>query len=318
MGNLRVHAPGGLASIQDLGRFGHAASGVSASGAADPWSLRVGNLLVGNGTNHAAIELTLVGGSFEVDAPAVVAVTGSDFPGVLVDRSGEERPLPRWTALAVGPGETIRLGPTRSGARCYLCVRGGIETARVLGSRSTHLLTGIGGHCGRALRAGDELAIGADASGPTRRLRVAQGAFDEILQRRVLRTVAGPQLDRFSHASVATFHATTWEISEEADRTGLRMRGPALPRRDERQLPTEGVALGAIQVPDGGEPILLFVEQQTTGGYPKIANVVAADLPAVGQLRPRDRVRFEPVTLERARALLREQEALLAVALEPA
>lgn len=291
---------------------------MSASGAADALSLRVGNALVGNRPDAAGVEMTLVGGVFTVGTFATVAITGSDFTPVLEDHVGRSRPAPRWTAIAMQAGETIRLGPTRSGARCYLCVRGGIDVPNVLASRSTHVLTRLGGHHGRPLRAGDELPIGAGVAGPARALRISPELVEDILARRTLRTVPGPQFDRFSRTTVEAFHAAQWEITEEADRLGLRMRGPALARRDDRQLPTEGVCLGAIQVPDGGQPILLFVEQQTTGGYCKIANVVQADLAAVGQLRPRDRVRFAPVTLQRARELAREQVDLLASALVPA
>ena len=188
----------------------------------------------------------------------------------------------------------------RGGARCYLCVRGGIDVPPVLGSRSTHLLTGMGGHCGRALRRGDVLPIGGEAIRRPRAGRVEPPALAPVL-----RVTPGAQADWFPAGLEGEY-----EVTEEADRMGLRLRGPALPQ-PMREMITEGVPLGAVQVPPGGQPIILFVEHQTTGGYPKIANVISADLRAVGQLRPRDRVRFEQVTLDRALALLREQEEWL-------
>jgi antagonist of KipI len=287
---MRVLSPGLLTTVQDLGRYGYAHLGVSASGAADALSLRAGNLLVGNAENAAALEMTLLGGAFEFSANTTVALTGSDFDGG----------APWWSAFEVKAGEALRLGPTRSGARCYLCVRGGISVPMVLGSASTHLLTGMGGFEGRALRKGDVLAIDADTVGPPRR-----GVLKFQIRRDVLRVTDGPQRDWFDHG----LDGLVYKVAEESDRMGLRLQGPKIDCA--RELVTEGVSLGAIQVPRGGEPIILFVEHQTTGGYPKIANVISADLPAVGQLRPRDEVRFEPVSLDEAWRLLREQEESL-------
>jgi antagonist of KipI len=287
---MRVLSPGLLTTVQDLGRYGYAHLGVSASGVADALSLRAGNLLVGNAENAAALEMTLLGGAFEFSANTTVALTGSEFDGG----------APWWSAFEVKAGEALRLGPTRAGARCYLCVRGGISVPMVLGSASTHLLTGMGGFEGRALRKGDVLAIGSDTTGPPRR-----GALRFQIRRDVLRVTDGPQRDWFAQG----LDGLVYKVGEESDRMGLRLQGPKIDCA--RELVTEGVSLGAIQVPRGGEPIILFVEHQTTGGYPKIANVISADLSAVGQLRPRDEVRFERVSLDEAWRLLREQEESL-------
>jgi antagonist of KipI len=317
MPHLRVIAAGALTTVQDLGRPGWASSGVSASGAADTVSLRIGNLLVGNEPGAAALEMTLVGGIYEAEGATVVAVTGSNFAPTMATRSGRARRIEAWRPIELKQGDTIRFDATRSGARCYLCVRGGIRVPPLLDSASTHLLTGLGGHQGRALRKGDLLDTG-EAVGPLRSLRVPPDLLDRIVFRRILRVVPGPQADWFPPESVEQLHSALWEISEEADRVGLRLRGPSIHRAHREQLATEGVCLGAVQVPDGGQPIVLFVEHQTTGGYPKIANVITADLPAVGQLRPRDLARFEPTSLAEARDALAEQERFLAGALEPA
>lgn len=277
---IRVLAPGLLTTVQDLGRYGFAHLGVSASGAADPLSFRLGNLVVGNPENTPALEMTLVGGAFEFESEAVVCLAGSDFG------------VPLWTPLRLKAGETLRCGATRSGARCYLCVRGGIEIPLVLGSASTHVTTGLGG---RVLRKGDVLEVGSRASHPVRGVK-APCAWD----RSVLRVTAGPQRHWFRD------RLGCYAVAEESNRMGLRLKGPKLAYQGE--MLTEGASLGAVQVPPEGEPIILFVEHQTTGGYPKIANVIAADLPAVGQLRPRDTVRFEEVSLETAMALKRAQE----------
>jgi antagonist of KipI len=288
---IRVLKAGFLTTVQDLGRYGYAHLGVSASGAADALSLRAANLLVGNPEGAAALEMTLVGGSFEFQADTVAALAGADF--------GAGFPL--WTPFELRAGDILRCGATRGGARCYLAVRGGIDVPAVLGSASTHLLTGLGGFEGRALRAGDVLRMGNAAVRPPSR-----GKRLPPLWPAALRVTAGPQAAWFPDA----LYRAGYRVTEESDRMGLRLDGPPLERHGGRML-TEGVPLGAVQVPPDGRPIILFVEHQTTGGYPKIASVIAADLPAVGQLRPRDTVGFELVSLETALALAGRQEEWL-------
>ncbi|MFY9803153.1 MAG: biotin-dependent carboxyltransferase family protein [Candidatus Acidiferrales bacterium] len=306
MSTIRVLAPGLLTTVQDLGREGFGPVGVSPSGAADAISLRLGNRLVANDEGAAALEMTLLGGTFIFPEGANVALTGSDFGATLDDAR-----LAVGTSVEVRPGQTIRLGPTKSGARCYLCVQGGIAVKPFLGSAATHLLSGLGGFKGRALRKGDAVPIGSAAK-PFRNRALASQASENLYLRKVLRVTPGPQADWFSESSLRAFYASAYRVGEQSSRMGLRLEGPAISQRGEGQMITEGVALGAIQIPTEGSPIILFVEQQTTGGYPKIANVISADLHRVGQLRPRDEIRFELVSFEAARSLLIEQEKLLA------
>ncbi len=306
MGTIEVQSPGLFTTVQDLGREGFGPLGVSPSGAADPISLRIGNLLVGNPDGAASLEMTLLGGTFLFRDGGFAAVTGSDFGGML-----DGAAIPSWTSFRVRPGQVLVLGPTRSGARCYLCARGGIQVKLFLGSASTHILSGLGGLEGRALKKGDLLEIGA-AIGEFAQVSVVPNAVERLLPRKILRVTAGPQSDWFPESSRIAFHAGAYRVSEEANRMGLRLEGPPIETPRGGQMITEGVPLGAIQVPAGGQPIILFVEQQTTGGYPKIANVISADLSSVGQLRPRDEIRFEAVSLETARTLLKKQEDLLA------
>jgi len=303
---IHVQVPGLQTTVQDLGRPGLGPAGVSPSGAADPLSLRLGNRLVANEESAAGLEMLLLGGTFIFPQGAALALTGSDFGAVLDDGN-----LAVGTAVQVRSGQTLRLGPTTSGARCYLCVQGGIAVKPFLGSASTHILSGLGGFEGRSLRKGDVLSIGR-ASKRFRKRTVAPQVSENFSRRKVLRVTPGPQADWFSEASLRAFYAGTYHVGEQSNRMGLRLEGAALSQRGSREMITEGVSLGAIQVPAGGSPIILFVEQQTTGGYPKIANVISADLHRVGQLRPRDEIRFERVTFEQARALLIEQEKLLA------
>jgi antagonist of KipI len=286
--NIRVAAPGLQTTVQDVGRFCWAHFGVSASGAADPLALRAANLIVGNAENAPALEMTLAGPTLDFETAAVIAVTGSDL--------GADLPL--WTAVEIAAGQTVRFGATRSGARAYLAVRGGLAVPRIMGSASTHIVTGVGG---RPLRAGDLLEIG-DAA--VRRPRGGAGAA--FPREGPLRVTSGPQADRFGRE----LYDGAYTVAEESNRMGLRLRGAAIPSPPGGML-TEGVALGAVQIPPDGQPIVLFVEHQTTGGYPKPANVISADFWRLGQLRPRDAVAFELVTIPDALRLLQHQERWL-------
>ena len=320
---MEVLAPGLLTTVQDLGRPGFGPMGVSPAGAADTVALRIGNRLVGNAENAAALEMTLLGGTFLFPEGAWVALTGSDFGAAL-----EGADVSPWTSFEVKPGQTLRLGPTRSGARCYLCLQGGIAVKPFLGSASTHLLSGLGGYEGRALRKGDVLET-ADSDGEkgaglagvsscsnrtlsgTRSKKVTPKIQERFRPRKVLRVTSGPQSGWFSQAAEKVLYGGTYHVSEEANRMGLRLHGPPLPEGAHGAMISEGVSLGAVQIASGGMPIILFVEQQTTGGYAKMANVISADLSSLGQLRPRDVIRFERVTFETARKLWMEQEKLL-------
>jgi len=350
MSEIHVLAPGLLTTVQDLGREGFGPMGVSPSGAADAVALRIGNRLVGNAESAAGLEMTLLGGTFQFPHGAIGALAGSDFGATL-----DGTTVPPWTSFEAKPGQTLRLGPTRSGARCYLCVQGGIAARLFLGSASTHLLSGLGGHQGRALHKGDVLEIGNVPSrtgipacppssqsssqrlpDPNRRGTLAPQVLARLAPRKVLRVTPGPQSRWFTKAALKTFHCRTYRVAEESNRMGLRLEGPPVPEdpqgdahlkarghsrgsaiggshgKARGEMISEGVSLGAIQIAAGGLPIILFVEQQTTGGYAKIANVISADLHSLGQLRPRHEIRFEPVNLATARALLIEQEKLLA------
>lgn len=323
MSAVEVLSPGLLTTVQDLGREGFGPMGVSTSGAADPIALRIGNRLVGNSEGAAGLEMTLLVGAFQFQGSCVAALTGSDFGATL-----EGVAVPTWTSFEARPGQILRLGPTRAGARCYLCVRGGIQVTPFLGSASTHLLSGLGGHEGRALRKGDVLKIGdttetrqertgkiaCSTGGAHHPRKISAKARKQLSPRKLLRVTPGPQSDWFPEAAQKVFFGSAYRVTEEANRMGLRLEGPGLPEGAHGEMISEGVSLGAIQIAAGGLPIILFVEQQTTGGYAKIANVISADLHGLGQLRPRDEIRFELVSFATARKLLIEQEKLLASA----
>ena len=281
---IRVVSTGLLATVQDLGRPGYADLGVSAAGAADALALRAGNLLAGNAPGAPAIEMTMTGGVFEFQCDATVALTGA---------------VAVWERRQIRSGAVLTTGPVTGGARLYLCVRGGIAAPAVMGSASMHVVTGLGG---RPLRKDDMLPIGS-AAGPLPRT----GAIHAPERGPVLRVTPGPQSGWVGDG----FYPTSWRVSQNSDRMGLLLEGPPVALHSPAQLLTEGVALGAVQIPPGGQPIILFVEHQTTGGYAKIANVISADFHALGQLRPRDPVTFRRVAMSEALGALRRQEEWL-------
>ncbi len=278
---IEVIDPGGLTTVQDLGRPGWAHLGVPPSGAVDRAALRLANRLVGNDEGAAALETTLRGPALRFDRPAVVALAGAPVPA----RAGE-RELAMHATEAVAAGEVVRLGTARTGLRTYLAVRGGIAAEPVLGSAATDLLTGLGP---------DPLAAGA-------RLRLADRArawpaatvapVPALAPDPVLGVVAGPRDDWFAPAALDVLRTARWAVAPASNRVGVRLTGPRLERVRDDELASEGVLAGALQVPPSGTPILLLADHPTTGGYPVIAVVVTADLPRAGQLRPGDEVRF--------------------------
>jgi len=305
LSSVVVEVPGLLTTVQDLGRVGYGLLGVSPSGAADPVALRIANLLVGNQPGAAALEMTLAGGRFLFPRGATIALTGADFGATLNDQ-----PLEMWTPHTLQPGAKLAMGPTKNYARCYLAFAGGIRVPPLLDSASTHLLSGLGGFEGRALRKGDVLPL-AQIQQQIPLKRISPAVLQHLMPARKLRVVDGPQCGQFSEEARQLFFRALFHVSEQSNRLGIRLEGAKLPTDSVGDMITEGVTLGAVQITPSGEPIILGVEQQTTGGYPKIANVIGVDLHRLGQLRPRDEIRFERTSLALARPLWIEQERLL-------
>ncbi len=298
---ITVIQPGLFTTIQDLGRPGHRAAGVPLSGAADPVSLRLANLLVGNAEDAAAIECTLLGPTLRFEREAVVALVGAVFPG-----------FPTGVVTRVAAGTELTFGHVTAGCRGYLAVAGGIDVPAVLGSRSTLVVAGFGGFAGRPLRAGDRLAVGAT-------LRVAAGLQSrqrlDLPQSKpnTLRIIPGELAEAFGDEA----WGRTFRTSSRSDRMGVRLEGePLVGAMAFVGMASVAVFPGSVQVPPDGQPIVLLADAQTIGGYPVLGQVIAADLPLAAQLRPGDEVRFEPVTLAEARAALEHQEAAIAAVRE--
>ncbi|MHB1143518.1 MAG: 5-oxoprolinase subunit C family protein [Thiobacillus sp.] len=278
--------------VMDPGRPGRGALGVPAGGAADPAALAAANRLVGNDEAAAGLEITLSGPTLRFPAGGVAALTGARFAAVRSSSAASA-----WNeTLVLAAGETLNLGQARDGCRCWLALRGGLAVPQVLGSRSSFLPAGFGGHLGRALQAGDALAC-EPGTGEIRLLRAHPPSYAWAAPLRVL---AGPQASLFDDAGLAAFFAGRYRVDARSDRCGLRLTGPAVTHA-RVDLPSQGVLPGAVQVPPDGRPIILGWDGPVTGGYPVIAGVIAADMPRLAQLRPGDAVRFTTIELEAAR-----------------
>jgi len=249
--------------------------------------------------------MTLLGGTYLFPNGAVIALGGADMGATL-----NGHPIDLWVPYSAPSGAELVLGATKNYARAYLAVAGGIQVPVFLGSASTHLLSDTGGHLGRALRKGDLLEIGQPQQ-RIRQHRVSPSVLVSLKPRKVLRVTNGPQADQFSADVREAFTRQVFRVTEESDRLGLRLEGSPIPSPSAAHMITEPVSLGAIQITPSGQAIILGVDQQTTGGYPKIANVIGVDLHRVGQLRPRAEIRFERTSFTVARALWIEQERLL-------
>jgi biotin-dependent carboxylase-like uncharacterized protein len=278
---LEVLAPGPLATVQDAGRPGWASIGVTRSGAADREAAALAGRLVGNDPSAAVVEATAGGLRVRAGRTVLVAVTGAPAP-VTVDG----RPAPFAAPLTLRSGQTLGLGVPPVGLRSYLAVRGGIDVPPVLGSRSTDTLSGLGP---APLRPGDELPVGDLAGGEP---FVDVAPVRAPASRPVLRVLPGPRRDWLIPAAWTALTGAGWTVSADSDRVGLRLSGPRLERARTDELPSEGLVPGAVQVPPDGAPVLFLADHPVTGGYPVLAVVVTADLPAVAQLRPGDPVRF--------------------------
>ncbi|MBW2039575.1 MAG: biotin-dependent carboxyltransferase [Deltaproteobacteria bacterium] len=298
-------APGLLSTIQDRGRFGYGRYGVPPSGAIDPFSLRVANLLVDNPEDEACLEITLLGLKVRALTDAAIAVTGADLQPFLNDE-----PLEMWRSHVLKKGDILSFKGVKSGCRSYLAIGGGISLPVVMGSKSTNISSKFGGLEGRPLRGGDILHSEAPrfhllAEGR----RFPQGWVPPYGKEWRLKVIFGPQDDQFTERGKETFIGSAYQVSPQTDRTGIRLAGAVIERRPEvgESIISEGVISGTIQVPGDGQPIIILVET-VTGGYRKIATVITADLPLLGQLRPGDTVRFKQVSLDEASQALGEME----------
>jgi len=300
---LRIIQGGMLTTVQDKGRYGHRRCGVPVSGAVDSWSLKVANVLIGNGECCAGLEITVLGPRIEFCRDTSVSICGGNLSPLL-----DGDPVHMWQGVKVRRGQLLSFGGRVSGCRAYLAVAGGIDVPEVMGSRSTYLRGATGGFGGRALMDGDILYGGETQ--PAAGLLKLNPDFRPDLDRKEweLRVIMGPQDHYFTGEALEVFLSEHFTVSLNSDRMGIRLEGRVLDHKDGADILSEAVAFGSVQVPAHGRPIVLMAESQTTGGYAKIANVITADHSFAAQCVPGDKIRFRSVTLEFAHRLLHERE----------
>lgn len=304
---IRVLDPGFFTTFQDLGRPGLGHLGVPAAGAADTFSLRVANRLVGNPDGAPALEMTAQGVALSFETPACIAFAGAELEATL-----EGQPLPMHQSIDIPAGANLRAGRIHDGFRCYLAIAGGFKLPQVLGSASSDSLAGLGP---APLAADDRLSL-AGRPGPAPRFYMrAPRRFGASATVRIL---AGPQEDWFTAAARRQLIEGGYRVQAQSDRTGLRLEGRSLDRSRKDELLSMGMVTGAIQVPGSGQPIVLLPNHGSTGGYPVIANVISADLPLLAQLAPGASLRFTPVDRTQALSALRAEEERLARDIVPA
>ena len=309
---LRVLAAGPGVTLQDGGRHGYLRFGVTAAGPMDRLAFATANAAAGAEENATAIEVSLGGVELAADAAVSLAIAGGAFR---IELAG--RPLPSAAVATLEPGQKLVIRPGDAGAWCYVAVSGRIEVPKTLGSTATHTRSGLGGISGRALAAGDVLPLAEP-----RTLEPKLATLDAPWLAReatAIRVVLGPQDDYFTKAAIAAFLAGPWTLSARSDRMAYLLEGERLAHAKGFNIVSDGVAFGAIQVLGDGKPVVLMADRQPTGGYPKIANVIGADLGKIAQLRPGAQISFAAVTIEAAVAALRAEALALArpIAREP-
>jgi antagonist of KipI len=301
MKTIQVKQPGLLTTIQDLGRWGFGRFGMPVAGVMDEHATRLLNILLSNADNAPVLEMTLMGPNLVFDGDITFAIGGANLQPRLNDRVIE-----LWTVQQAKAGDRLQFVGSVNGCRAYLAVEGGFKVEQIMGSASTYLRGKLGGHAGRALQKGDALTCGIQPSASQRPgISIPQESRPEY--RNSIRVILGPQDDAFTAQGLNTFFSSEYRVSNEADRMGYRLEGPKIEHKDSADIISDGIALGAIQVPAHGRPIIMLADRQTTGGYTKIANVISVDIPSIAQLKPGDSLTFEEVSIEAAQQLYRKR-----------
>lgn len=304
-----VVSAGLLTTVQDLGRRGYQRFGIPVCGALDPVSLRIANILVGNSEGEAGLEITALGPTIRFSSDSVLALVGADF-----DIEVDGRKVRTWESVEVSAGSVVSIGAASDGLRAYLAIAGGVDVPLVMNSRSTDLKGGFGGFEGRSLQDGDSLPLGASphvTSWSQRGLPVGisrQPTFGQDFQ---IRVILGPQDGDFTQSGINTLLTSEYTVTADSDRMGCRLEGLEITHESGPDIVSDGTALGSIQVPGSGQPIVLLADRGTTGGYTKIATTIAPDIGLLSQALPGAKVRFHAVSVDEAHEVLREQEEMI-------
>ena len=302
---MTILSAGPLSTIQDEGRFGHMNTGFSPGGAADIYAMKIANLLVGNFPGEGVVEMTLLGMTVRFDCDTAIALTGAPMKPLL-----NQAPIPMYETIPVHKGDILTCGMVLSGIRSYLAVSGGFDLPPVMGSLSTNLKCALGGFEGRSLQNGDQLPLRVSnpSSLPKPQKFVPDCYWESPM---TLRVIPGPQDDMFSNFGRETFFTSTYKVSLQSDRMGVRLEGEKVESTEGVDIISDGIAAGSIQIPASGTPIIMMADRQTTGGYAKIATVISADLKKAAQARPGTLIRFEAVTHKEAVRLKKEEQKTL-------
>lgn len=301
---IEIIRPGPLATIQDRGRLGYQHMGVPVSGAMDLCAMRIGNALVGNDQYEACIEVTFGGLEAVFLKKTLFAVTGPNEKATLNDFT-----IPSWTAMYAAKGDRLILERSATGGRDYLFLEGGVDVPVVLGSKSTYLRGRFGGMNGRPLRKGDILHTGKPGGKIVR--NHPWSLIPPYSQQLILRVVLGPQDDCITEEGLNAFTSGIYRLTDRADRMGCALKGPRITHQKGPDIISDGIALGAVQVPGSGQPMILLADRPTTGGYVKIATVISQDISLIAQAAPGAEVRFSPIPLLKAREIYLKKEYAL-------
>lgn len=302
---IRVLKGGMLTTVQDLGRTGYQSQGFSVAGVMDVRSFKIANLLIDNPENEPVLEFTLIGPTLEFTSSTIISITGGDFSPTV---NGE--PVPMYTALYINKGDVLKFGSARTGSRGYIAFSSYLEIPVVMGSRCTNLKSKIGGFKGRKLESGDYIHF-----------RIKRRYLPYFLSRKleledvhefeknetVLRVVMGPQDNLFSKQGIATFLESEYTVTSDFDRMGCRLEGPYIAPKKSSDIISDGIALGSVQVPSHGKPIILLADRQTTGGYAKIATVASVDIPKLVQRKTDHKIHFQPISVQEAQELYKKE-----------
>jgi antagonist of KipI len=318
---IKIIKPGLLTSIQDMGRFGFQKYGVISSGAMDVFSHRIANILTGNEENTPTIEITLLGPAILFQEDSLIAICGGDFSPSINDGV----PIPTWKPVLLKKGTVLHFHGVKQGCYAYLAVAGGFSIPKLMNSTSTYLRAKIGGFQGRSLQPGDELHINPKSDFAKRviehlKTRIQNKSYaatnwfvsPHFLPRpkanSVIRVMKGLQYHLFTRESQERFCHEPFIVTTKSDRMGYRLQGPPLELNKPIELFSEAVTFGTVQVPSSGNPIILLADRQTTGGYPKIAQISSVDFPLIAQAKPGDQIYFQEITHESAQQLYIERE----------
>lgn len=302
--SIILQSPGLLTTIQDAGRLGFQQYGFAPGGALDKRAMTMANLLAGNEPGEAVLEMTLLGAEMEFTQDNIIAITGA-----LSEPTRNSEPVPMYTALRMRAGDTLSLGAVKEGCRIYVAFAGGLNVPKVMGSKSTQIKYGLGGFEGRALKAGDSIPFANPRRDIIHLEKRVLPVPDRLAGVQTLRVVLGPQADTFfTKEALDTFLKEEYAVTNESDRMGCRLEGKALSFLNGADIISDAIALGSVQVPASGKPIVLLCDRQTVGGYAKIATVISVDIPVIAQCKMGDKIRFRAISVAAAQRLYRKQE----------